>query len=229
MPAVAKKKITRRPRQEREADICAAAKAAFATHGYQRAVMSDIAHAAGVAEGTVYKLFENKRALLYRVIEDWYRDFIDGLAKNLRGVEEPTERLRYLIWYHLQLVKDDPALCRVFFREIRTYDDYRGSAMYKLNQDYTTFTVNVLREGVAAGVFRNDIPPALIRDTIFGGLEHYVWLYLAGDKKLDVEATTKQFWELIVRGIASGKPRGRGDFAPVVARLEAVADKLEQR
>lgn len=226
-----KRKIVRRPRAERTQEIRLAARAAFAAHGYAGAVMADIAQSAGVAEGTIYKLFENKRALLDSVMADWYGTLTDGLKHQLRGIDDPTQKLRYVIWYHLTTIRTEPALCRVYFHEIRAQQDYRDSAMFKLNQDYTSYAIEVLRAGVAAGVFRDDVPLPIIRDTIFGGLEHYAWQFLAGSKSLDVERTTEQFWRLIVAGIGteSAAPEHLDrQIAPLVARLEAVAQRLER-
>lgn len=227
-----KRKIVRRPRAERTQEIRRAARAAFAAHGYAGAVMADIAQAAGVAEGTIYKLFDNKRALLDSVMADWYGTLTAALKHQLGGIDDPLQKLRYLIWYHLTTIRTEPALCRVYFHEIRALHDYRDSAMFKLNQDYTGYTVEVLREGVAAGVFRDDVPLPIVRDTIFGGLEHYAWQFLAGNKRLDVEHTTEQFWRLIVSGISTpNEIGGRGDkpLAPLVERLEAVAQRMERQ
>jgi AcrR family transcriptional regulator len=60
----------RRWRQDpvgRRAAILEAATRTFATHGYRRARVEDIAHQAGVAEGTVYHLFVSKQGLLTAV------------------------------------------------------------------------------------------------------------------------------------------------------------------
>ena len=226
-----KRKIVRRPRAERTHEIRLAAREAFAAHGYAGAVMADIAQSAGVAEGTIYKLFENKRALLDSVMADWYGTLTDGLKQPLRGIDDPAQKLRYVIWYHLTSIRAEPALCRVYFHEIRAQQDYRDSAMFKLNQDYTGYTIEVLREGVAAGVFRDDIPLPIVRDAIFGGLEHYAWQFLAGTKNLDVEHTTEQFWCLIVAGIGvadTATERMNRQLAPLVERLEAVARRMER-
>ena len=40
----------------------------FSEQGYDKTSTSDIAKKAGVAEGTVYKQFKNKKALLYAAI-----------------------------------------------------------------------------------------------------------------------------------------------------------------
>lgn len=225
-----RKKIIRRARAERITEICAAARLAFEAHGYEGAVMADIARAAGVAEGTVYKLFDSKRALLHSVMESWYGEFTAGLKQTLSAMDEPAQKIRYLISQHLYVIKNDPGLCRVFFREVRAYDDYRESAMFTLNQDYTSLSLNVLREGASAGDFRSDIPLAVIRDTIFGGIEHHVWQFLADKKPLDVDATTEHFYRLIIAGIKPVRAQPEAQLeqlAPLVNRLEAVAGRLE--
>jgi AcrR family transcriptional regulator len=66
----ARGRARRRWRQDpegRRAAILDAATRAFAVHGYRRARVEDIARAAGVAEGTVYHLFDSKQGLLTAV------------------------------------------------------------------------------------------------------------------------------------------------------------------
>lgn len=220
----------RRPRAERVGAICRAAKAAFAEHGYEGAVMADIAARAGIAEGTVYTLFATKRDLLHTVMAEWYAHFTAELARLLAGLDDPLQQLRCLIWHHLSVIEADPALCRVFFREIRAFDDYAGSAMFALNRDYTAHAVKVLEDGVARGVFRADIPLTCIRDTVFGGLEHHAWQYLAGRKPLDVPRATQAFHDLVVRAIAVEAPPAAvasERLERVAARLEALTTRLE--
>tara|TARA_R110002096_G_scaffold34331_3_gene98033 strand:+ start:14724 stop:15422 length:699 start_codon:yes stop_codon:yes gene_type:complete len=223
------RKFNRRPRTERIAEICRAARVAFAENGYEGAVIADIAAAAGIAEGTIYKLFDSKRDLLHAVIADWYGSFVADLDRQLASLNDPAQKLRFLIWHHLTVINTDPALCRVFFREIRAYDGYRGSSMYELNRTYTAFTVQVIEEGVASGAFRADVPVAMVRDAVFGGLEHYTWRFLAGREQLDVERTTQLFWQFVVRGIAADptpdtNPESR--LEAVVERLESVAERI---
>jgi AcrR family transcriptional regulator len=218
----AQKKPVRRPREERTRDICRAAKAAFAQLGFEGAIMADIARAAGIAEGTIYKMFASKRELLYTVMTDWYGSFTRDLRRHLEGLEGSEQKLRYLIWHHLSIIEADPALCRVFFREVRVLDDYRGSPVFELNREYTAFVTRVIEEGVERGDFRDDLPVTLVRDAIFGGLEHHAWSFLAGQRPLDIGAATDAFCRLVLRGIARG---GAGEATD--ARLGRLAGRLE--
>lgn len=60
----------------------------FSEQGYDKTSTSDIAKKAGVAEGTVYKQFKNKRALLYAAILPIIRDNVAPVV-----VKEFTENL----------------------------------------------------------------------------------------------------------------------------------------
>jgi AcrR family transcriptional regulator len=49
--------------------ILDAATRVFATRGFNGATIRDIAHAAGVADGTIYNYFDNKDALLFAILD----------------------------------------------------------------------------------------------------------------------------------------------------------------
>jgi AcrR family transcriptional regulator len=49
--------------------ILDAATRVFAGHGFNGATIRDIAHAAGVADGTIYNYFDNKDALLFAILD----------------------------------------------------------------------------------------------------------------------------------------------------------------
>jgi len=216
------RRASRRPRAERTLDICRAAKEAFAKLGYERATMADIAAAAGIAEPTIYKMFASKRELLYTVMAEWYASFTADLLRHLDRLDDPVQKLRYLIWHHLSIIEADPALCRVFFREVRVLDDYRGSPVFELNREYTAYMTRVIEEGNERGVFRAELPVALVRDAVFGGLEHYAWQFLARQKPLELGSVADNFCSLIVRGIAR-----TADEEPAERRLGRLADRLE--
>ncbi|MEI7831893.1 MAG: helix-turn-helix domain-containing protein [bacterium] len=57
------------PAEERRSAILAAAIPVFAANGYERATTREIARAAGVAEGTLYRHFAGKRELLTAVMQ----------------------------------------------------------------------------------------------------------------------------------------------------------------
>ena len=75
---------TRRPAEEREAQIIEAAFTAFAANGLDETRLEDIARLAGVAKGTIYLYFPNKEALFREMITRTVVVRLDALESEPR-------------------------------------------------------------------------------------------------------------------------------------------------
>lgn len=226
-----KRTVSRLPRERREKDIMDAAHAVFTEHGYEDAAISEIASRAGIVEGTIYKYFESKRDLLYRVIGRWYEGMVVDYEADLAGIKGTRNRLHYIIWRHLKSVQENPALCRLFFREVRTHDDYYETHVFEMNRRYTRLAIQVAREGIESGELRPDLDVSLVRDMIYGTIEHHAWNFLRGRGELDIDATAEAITEMLMAGIAA-KPQTRAATSmarldKLVGRLERVVDRVE--
>lgn len=69
-------------RTERRDTLLAAARRAFAAHGYDRTGVADIIESAGVARGTFYLYFPGKRA----IFDELLRTFLDRVLERVQGV-----------------------------------------------------------------------------------------------------------------------------------------------
>jgi len=220
------RKIVRLGREQRVAEILHAARDVFCEKGYEAAAVAEIAARLGIVEGTIYKYFESKRELLLKVLEHWYEEMFGDYERDLAGVAGARQRLRLLIWRHLRTVREFPLLCRLMFREVRAEQDYHGSVLYARNRRYTQFLVDVLKEGVEAGEFRSDIPPSLLRDMVYGGIEHHAWNFICGRGDLDVDRIAEQITLIVCDGVASRHPAA--DLGRQTQRLSQIADRIER-
>lgn len=213
----------RASRAERSQAILAAAEDIFCEQGYEATTVASIAARIGVVEGTVYKYFDSKRALLLAVLENWYRQQVEDRQRDLAGVSGTRARLRLLIWRHLRTVAESPRLCGLMFREVRGEHDYPGSQLHQLNREYTDLLLQVLREGVHNGEIRSEFPLTLLRDMVFGGIEHDTWTYRQCGGDLDVDATAEHIDALIWNGIAAEPD----SLTQSTERLAQLVDRLE--
>lgn len=221
----ARRAFNRLSRERRVSDITAAARAVFAEHGYESASMAAIAAEAGIVEGTIYKYFDNKRDLLQQVLAQWYEEMVADQARQLAGITGTRNRLRFLVRRHLQTIADEAALCRVFFVEVRSDAAYHASVLHRLNRSYTRPALDVLQEGVRSGELREDLPVRLVRDLLYGAIEHHTWNYVCGRGSLPVDELADRLLNLVLGGIAA---RPADEAAPAIARLERVAERLER-
>ena len=222
-----RRQVFRLSREQRVAEIMSAARAVFREKGYEDAPLSDIAERANVVEGSIYRYFENKRDLLVKVIEDWYEGMLADYDLQLSGIRGTRNRLRFMIWRHLSTIHDEPALCNLMFQHLRTGRDYSHTAVHELNREYTRRTLDIIKEGMAAGELRKDVPLRLIRDMIYGCTEHRTFAYLRGEGDFDPDATADMIADLVLSGLERRRPEAPA--APDLAeRLERAVARLER-
>lgn len=222
----ARRQVFRLSRERRVSDIMAAARAVFRERGYEDAPLSEIAERANVVEGSIYRYFENKRDLLVKVIEDWYEGMLADYEEQLAGISGTRNRLRFMVWRHLKTIHDEPALCNLMFQFLRTGTDYSHTAVYELNRQYTRQTLDIVNDGIAAGELRDDLPLRLVRDIIYGCIEHRTWAYLRGEGDFDPDATADAVVDLVMGGLQKRQPDP--ELQPgLVTRIETAVERLE--
>lgn len=220
----ARTRATRMPPDARITEILAVAREVFASRGFHATAVTEIAQRLGIAEGTVFKYFPTKRALLNQVIEHWYGDLFGDYGKELSVIHGARNRFRYLVWRHLRTIGEWPDLCRLIFSDVRAQPGYARSPLHKMNSKYTGLFVDVLREGVRSGEFRAGLPLELVRDLVYGGIEHHAWTYLYGNGALEPERSADQLTDLVCCGLESGRGTAAGG---TVAQIGELADRLE--
>ena len=69
----------------------------FSRQGYQGTTLSQIAAGAGVSTANVYVYFASKLEVLYAIYDPWLRERLSRLARQLKRVRDPRQRLRTLL------------------------------------------------------------------------------------------------------------------------------------
>lgn len=201
MPVISPRKL-----QDRSDSILDAARTAFAEHGFENTSVAQIARLAGISDGLLYRYFRNKRDVLNEVLRRFYeRTMID--LEAIAAQERPfAAQLQELIRRHLQTFVDDVDLCRLFFAEVRTQTDYAVSPIRALNQRYTSIVTGLVQKAASRGEIREGIDPRLVRDLIFGTVEHRAWAAVQG-RQIDVDKTAADLVAIVMSGLA---PLGQG-------------------
>jgi AcrR family transcriptional regulator len=194
-------RITAERLQDRRDSILAAAREVFARKGFAQTSISDIAQVAGTSDGLIYRYFESKRVLLLEVLSAFYGRLIVGTEQNIDAVTDFDGKLTALVHRHVQAFAEDTGLCRLFIAEVRNFDDYVGSASQELNRRYTSILLRVIAKGVEQGVVSPEIDPRLIRDMLFGGIEHLAWRHISGGVAIDVDGTARQISTMLLHGL----------------------------
>jgi TetR/AcrR family transcriptional regulator, fatty acid metabolism regulator protein len=188
--------------EQRRAALLVVAREVLRDVGYERFVITEVAQRAGVSEALVYKYFPTKRELLTRVAEAWFGELL-GAGPGIAEQADVHGRLLYLVRYSLQVVHEEPALSRFILTDLRSDPAYRSSELYALNRRFTGFVGEVLRDAIASGEYRDDVDVRLLRDMIFGAVEHRTWAFLRDEGEFDLDSSAEGIARVIHRGMSA--------------------------
>jgi len=204
----------------REREIVNAARLVFETAGYDNASMAEIAARAGIVEGTVYLYFDSKKDLMHRVIAEWYEGLIASVSEGLTRVVGVRARLRFCILRHLRVYVEDTGLANLMIRELRRDRKFYETEVYSLNKRYAAFVTAEILDGIQQGELSPDIVPEIVRDLIFGGIEHCAYRILSGRGGLDIDLVADRILGTLWPGIAAQKDASLTSIEDRIARLE---------
>lgn len=215
---------TREIRIQRAMD---AAREVFCERGYDAASTAEIASRAGIAEGTIYKYFQNKRDLLIKVIEHWYHETMGDILDQISGISGTKNKLYFIIWSHLNAQTKSPDLSRLSYTEIRHSHDYYQSSVYELNKQYTHVLVEICRQGIERHELKEDMQINVLRDLIFGGIDHMMSGFLFTGKAFNIDEAAKNILDTVYNGIAN-YPTGTTKAEQLVNRLGELVERMEK-
>ncbi len=89
---------------DRTGHLRAVARKEFGRRGYEATTMRDIAAAAGLSTGTVYRAFASKDDLLFSIMHSYSEKVTDVWNAALRSPSSPLERLDALMWGNIHVV-----------------------------------------------------------------------------------------------------------------------------
>ncbi len=195
-------------RQEKRDRIIDAAVDVFADKGFRAARISDIARAAGVADGTIYLYFDNKDELLITIFEEKMGELLIRLRQALAGGGSPTERMRRYARFHFEQLRSYPALAQVLQVELRQstrfFTDYRPVRLW----EYLGLFEELIKEGQEAGALRADVDTQVIKWAFFGALDEISiqWVLSRKRDRINLDQTADQVVDVFLRGMALNTP-----------------------
>lgn len=157
----------------KRAAIMAAGERLFASRGYTGTAMSDIAGEAGVAVGTVYRLFPDKPSLLAALHIDMEDRFIASMRTGWASVEAFALKFEPMI----NALFDQAESVRETMPLYTLTRDMIGAADYVPGARMISVIDELYREGVTAGSFRAYAPgvqPHIAHAMVEGGLRAWM-------------------------------------------------------
>lgn len=134
-----------------------AAERVFAEKGFESAAVREIAELAELSVGSVYQLFENKKAIFRAVFERRNEEGLAVLTAALAGVDSPVEQLHRLVDATLDYYTEHRTFYQLFqhaiggsWLNIKAGFDTRNFEEYL---QYVALPTQIFRRGAALGAF----------------------------------------------------------------------------
>jgi len=194
---------TKKTVKERRQDILEAALIVFAGNGYNGATTAEIARAAGIAEGTIFRHFATKKELLIAVLEPKVLEGLIQLDKEHRE-DTPTEFFRYFLSNRLELIKENDSRIRLMFAEAQYHIEVRDALFKGIFGQGISIIKPWFEKGVDRGDFR-DLPFIPTMRSFMGMVMFYelfgnVFLCLSSEKT--IEEAADHILDLFLHGLA---------------------------
>ena len=116
--------------------ILDSAVAVFAEKGFYNAKVTDIAHKAGIAHGTVYLYFQTKEDILIQIFEEKFEELVSYIFTEVGTEQNALAKLRRLILIQLQMVETNPELTELMLLEARQSSKFILSSAISKIGDY---------------------------------------------------------------------------------------------
>ncbi len=170
---------------------------------FETITIAEIATGAGVTEGLIYKYFKDRRDLLHQVLKEHYEQFLAQIDSDLQGVDGALNKLQKIIWSCIERYANHKVFARIILLEVRNSEKYFESEAYQLVREFNRLIIGIIKDGMDAGEIRDDLPPAYIRNAIFGTIEHSCLNRVIFNEPVSTSATAHVITDLIFNGIRS--------------------------
>lgn len=181
--------------------ILRAAVDVFARNGYFNAKVSEIAKAAGVADGTIYLYFDGKEDLLITIFREHTRHYLQSLERELVNIRRADDRIRVAIRHHLETLGRDRALAVVAQVELRHSLKFMSLLSQQEVADYLNMIRKIVEQGQHDGVFRRNLHPQLVAKSVFGILDEMVTSWILSEKEHSLAEQAEGIADLILNGL----------------------------
>jgi AcrR family transcriptional regulator len=187
--------------------ILDAAAQCFATSGFSKATVEEIAAGAGVSKALVYRHFRGKEAifeeLLERTLSDWAR--VGRIDEHLPANGSLLDAIARMVRASLAYARGNP-LVRSLYRFDPLVVRFVGSSatVRRHAEEGRARLVDAIQRGVASGEMRRDLDPARVADVarmlVMAMIDH-----LLNPEWLDApdERFVETCLEVLFRGIAA--------------------------
>lgn len=200
-----------REKKRREEEIIDAAESVFFGKGFDNSTMDDVASAAELSKGALYKYFTSKNELCTAIVSRAMRLIIEYFEKavgeqKLNGLERLTRLCRSFLEFYRKYPK--------YYCALQNYRHHRstcgaGSSVLQETIDENTrinsIIESVLKAGMTDGSLNQEPPPSVSAAMLWGDVNGIIPSCALSSQNKEGEELFKLTIETIIKGLRGEK------------------------
>ncbi|MES2092235.1 MAG: TetR/AcrR family transcriptional regulator [Actinomycetota bacterium] len=174
----------------------------FARHGFANTSVQQIVDAAGVTKGAMYHYFRSKDDLLFGIYEHLLTLQGEHLEAIVSTDDTTAEKLRAACVDVIETSIEFLDEGTVFFRSAHMLPVEKQLEVKQRRRDYNDRFAALVEVGQQEGIYRTDIPRAVLVANFFSDL-HYLPQWYSADGPEDGSLIAAQLTDLFLAGISA--------------------------
>ncbi|GAB15513.1 putative TetR family transcriptional regulator [Arthrobacter globiformis NBRC 12137] len=188
----------RLPRDERRAQLLAAAQEVFVANGYHGAAMDEIAETAHVSKPVLYQHFPSKRELYLALLDSHLGALTELMLGALNSTTDNKERVQAVMRAYYRFIDSDDQAHRLVFESDLINDADVSSRLETFNKTFANAIAQVIAEDTKLPL----LEAQLLGRGLAGMAQVSARYWLETDGNLDLDVASDLIYRLAWRGIS---------------------------
>ncbi|KQR82763.1 TetR family transcriptional regulator [Arthrobacter sp. Leaf337] len=188
----------RLPRDERRAQLLAAAQEVFVANGYHGAAMDEIAETAHVSKPVLYQHFPSKRELYLALLDSHLSSLTELMMGALNSTDDNDERVQAVMRAYYRFIASDDQAHRLVFESDLINDSDVSSRLETFNKAFADAIARVIAEDTKLPM----LEAQLLGRGLAGMAQVSARYWLETDGNLDLDVASDLIYRLAWRGIS---------------------------
>lgn len=171
----------------------------FAAGGYAAVSMRAIAAEVGVQAGALYNYTPDKQSLLFDLMESHMTELLEAVRDDPALPAET--RLTEFVAFHIRFHHARPDEVFIAYMELRNLTPENFTRIEDLRRRYEDGLEQILRDGVASGVF--DVSDTKIATLAIIAMLTGVNTWFRSGGRLSLEEVITQYWDMVRKVVAA--------------------------
>jgi len=199
------KNAMKEDKNKRKSSIAKIGAKLFSKKGFAETSMDDIAAAAKLSKGGIYHYFSSKTEVLFFILDNFMDIVLKDLGEGLAGIDGSLEKVRELIFQHIDQYPKYMAEATILFHEVQNLPPKYYKKIIEKEREYNRITHNVLSEYFGSSMKKNQVTAVTF---ILLGICNSIYAYNP-ENPVSPKQMSQMIFDILVDGVCGIQKKNR--------------------